>query len=268
MCENKEVVLNDVDMKAVFATWIIANNGCGDLARIDCAGKTGLFKWTECPLFGRPGGCGSSESAVIRLKAWLENYHQHKTEAAEAERRKAEAAKKEEQEAKRTCGECQHIYDTDGLIEIGLASTTLCYKKSIRVPIEFTGCGDFEPMADSRMTLQCQHSASKSGVDAAAYAERIAHLEKENANLSAKYERLTEQRNKLANDLIEQRNRFVKATRRLEDAGKENSYLRNESKMYSETVVMLTEKIKHLEERLSERKQSWPPRLTYCLAIS
>lgn len=164
MSDKKEVGLNEVDIQAVIAAWIIANNGCGSSNGVDCYGEKGIFKGTVCQFYRHTGCIASGDAKVGEAKAWLAKYHQQKAEAAEAEKRKAEAAKNREQEAKKTCGDCRHIYDADSSVEIGL-STTLCHKKSIRVPIEFTGCHDFEPMATGKMTLQSQNSASERAGD-------------------------------------------------------------------------------------------------------
>lgn len=268
MSEKNEVGLNVVDIQAVIAAWIVVNDGCKG---IYCTGGGGKFAGTVCPLSMKSEGfCPTvTKSRVVGAKDWLAKYHQQKAEAAEAEKHKVEAAKKQEQEAKqkpkKICGNCKYIHE----VERSENMTAQCDMKNSMVPILFDRCPDFEPRAAAD---QFGSSSSEGGVDAAAYAERIAQFEKDNANLADKCERLTEQRNRLANSLIEQRNSLVEAMRRVKEVERENAALYERiSAMLSELLclqwkaetgqLMPFSVLNDIEERFKRIRQSWVSRL-------
>jgi chromosome segregation ATPase len=315
MSEKDAAVL---DKKAEFANWIIANDGKCSITEVCCDGGHGHFKGTRCPIRRNEPCCLSKKDKLAYLSKWLKNYHQQKAEAAEAEKRKAEAAKKEEQETKqepaRICGNCKHIHE----VEKSGNMIAHCDMKKNMVPISFDRCPDFEPRATAD---QSGSSSSEGGVDAAAYAERITQLEKENArlaeevsgyrgvtrriseicevivigidqaikereelqnqlnlakedalrlgkenvDLSARCERLTEQRNRLSNSLIE-------VTRRVKEVERENAALYERiSAMLSDLLYfqwkaetgqpMPFSVLNDIEERLKRIRQSWVSRL-------
>jgi hypothetical protein len=265
MSEKNEAGLNKLDMQAVIAAWIVANDGCGGNNPVDCYGYEGI-----------------GDMQVIEMA-----YKQQKAEAAEAEKRKVEAARKDEQHDKGksvSCGNCANfsLWSSDFGEDM---KTSRCAKKGSHVPAGFTGCPDFEPGAKAKRDdedeyhadaiiyngilistpsqedklrhkawlLEIENSHRLNDIErlkteaakrTSEDAERIAQLEKEvfkaqklrgeaierysgladkHTDLADKCERLTEQRNRLANDLI-------KATRRVKEVERENAGLRLRSR--------------------------------------
>lgn len=305
MSEKNKAGLNEVDMQAVVAAWIVASDGCFEpngWGWVSCSGEGGFFEGTTCPLVSQlqtenmsAPVCDSNKRAVA-AKDWLKKYHQQKAEAAETEKRKGEAAKKQEQEAKKICKDCRYTFDSI-LVRIGERDILPCKKKNSNVPACLEGCPDFEP----RNTACQSPSVSRNDVaDAVAQAERISQLEKENADLAfsvnchekkmewaveicesgecdakkdradlaAKCERLIEQRNKLAND-------FTKAMRRVKDVEVHCSLktrliyqLRKENAELRSKLEQAAEERKHLEEQL-ESKQTLPsPMYLYAMGVT
>lgn len=293
MSEKNKAGLNEVDMQAVVAAWIIANDGCFETnGWVSCSGEGGFFDSTPCPLVSQLQTENMSapvcdpNKRVVAAKDWLEKYHQQKAEAAEAEKRKAEAAKKKELETKqepaRICGNCKHIHE----VEKSENMIAQCDMKNSMVPILFDSCPDFEPRAKAKRDdedechadaiiyngilistpsqedklrhkawlLEIENSHRLNDIErlkaeaakrTAEDAERISQLEKDNARpafsvnchekkmeweveicesgecdakkdrvyLAARCERLTEQRNRLSNSLIEEKRRVKEVER-------------------------------------------------------
>lgn len=134
---------------------------------------------SESPNKGGKCGYGSSNDAQqLAIAEWIEKYFQ----------RKAEAAQKPE--PKKVCGICR--YTPEGIVDFN--QIVLCEKRWRTVSASFDGCSYFEPRASEtseKSVTERLSTAIKSGIEATEVSstiaddERIAQLEKENAELQS-----------------------------------------------------------------------------------
>jgi hypothetical protein len=277
---------NDTQQLAI-ADWIIANDGCGGKSSgVCCDGTDGRFKGTPCPN-NEDSRCQGARSGVKLSKEWIEKYHQ----------RKADAAQKKE--SKKICGVCRYtqegIVNFNQIVLCEKRGRTVpasfdgcsCFKPRTNEKSASesgaeaegkkemqgeTGCHWlFRPSATSHPDVSvsdvCVFLAyfppSKPSACVAAPnpdPERIAQLEKENAELQ-------NSNSKLRKELVWQFEQMLKEVGKLQDQNtklreKLDSVAKEKNSAHS-LVEQLYRRIKDLERKASER--SWPPRPIFFL---
>lgn len=254
MSEKNEAGLNGLDMQAVLVSWIVAHDCCGD---INCKGDRGIFKGVECPV-RCPQHAISSKKRVSKAKEWLREYHQQKTEAAEAEKRKVEAAKKEERKAKqetaRICGNCKHIHE----VEKSENMIAHCDMKKNMVPVLFDLCPDFKPRekAKSDDENECHADAmiyNGIRISTPSQEDKLRHkvwlLEIENSQRLNDIERLKAEAAKLTAEDAERISQLEKENKRLaEEVGGYRGVARRISELCEVIVIDIDKAIKEREE--------------------